>query len=111
MNRNKLATQRQIEELILTHFPEQTDYWLHGGKGKHTEITLTVKCSKCRHEVSVAIKNKVELKRLLKMECPGCEAHEAAQNAHLNIWLPFGKHRGETINAVMENDPAYLAWL
>ena len=106
----KLISQQQIEELIVAHYPEQTDYWLYGGKGKHTEITVTVKCSKCGSEETLEINNKTELKRLLKRECSGCMAKDAAANAHLNIWLPFGKFKGISINAIMDEEPTYLAW-
>ena len=103
-------TQQQMEQLILAHYPEQTDYWLHPGGGKHTPITLNLKCPRCGHEETATIKNKTELKRMLKKECAGCEARETAQNQHLNIPMPFGKHCRETVNAVMAKDPTYLAW-
>jgi hypothetical protein len=109
MDMNSLTTIEQIEELIIANYPDQTDYWLYG-KGKHTPISLTIKCPHCGHETPVTIKGKLDMRRLLKLDCPGCEAHEGVLNKHLEIPLPFGKYRGRTINSVMECDPTYLAW-
>ena len=106
-----MITKEQIQELIIANYPEQTDYWLYSyGKGKHTPIALTIKCPRCGHESEITIKNKTELRNLVKEECPHCLALEGSKNAHLEFPMPFGKHRGKTINSVMEKDPTYLAW-
>jgi len=99
-----------FREAILAQYPEQANYWLNNGRGKHTEITLTIKCPRCNSERTVTLKGKAELKRLARKECSGCVAQRAAENRHLEIPLPFGKFKGKTINFVMEEQPNYLAW-
>ncbi len=108
---NKLITKKQVEELITIKYPEQMNYWLHNnGRKKHTEIIVPTKCPICDYEETLTIKGKSELNCLLKENCPRCEAQDLASNDHLNIPLPFGKFKGQTINAVMLEEPSYLAW-
>src|ERR1017187_1292542 len=107
---DKLITQEEVEQQIRANHPEQAKYWLGNGRGKHTEITFTINCPHCHSEKEIKLTKKADLRELLKMECAGCEAQEAAQNQHLNIPLPFGKFRGKTINFVMKKQPSYLAW-
>ncbi len=99
-----------FREAIMAQYPEQANYWLNTGRGKHTEITLTVTCPRCNSELSVTLRGKAELKQLVKKQCSGCVAQRAAENRHLEIPLPFGKFKGKTINFVMEDQPTYLAW-
>ena len=99
-----------FREAIMAHYPKQANYWLSTGRGKHTEIAVTVTCPRCNSELSVTLKGKGELNRLLKEECSGCVAQRATENRHLEIPLPFGKFKGKTINFVMEEQPNYLAW-
>jgi hypothetical protein len=107
-----LTTQQHIEDIIRANYPEQVNYWLYGSRRKHTAITLTMKCAACGYEETATIKTREEVKGLLKRECVGCAMNEAAANAHLDgVRLLFGRHRGKTVNAVMEDDPAYLAWV
>ena len=94
----------------MAQYPEQANYWLNTGRGKHTEITLAVTCPRCNCEKTVTLKSKGELKQLLKKQCSGCVAQRAAENRHLEIPMPFGKFKGKTINFVMEDQPTYLAW-
>jgi hypothetical protein len=110
-NRNdKLITKEEVERQIRANYPEQTKYWLGNGRGKHTAIDVAVKCSKCDCQGIITIEDKCELRDLLKEKCLRCEMWEDAENAHLNIRLPFGKFRGKTINVVMKKQPSYLAW-
>lgn len=99
-----------FREAIMAQYPEQANYWLSTGRGKHTEITVTVTCPRCNSELSVTLRGKSELKRLAKQECSGCVAQRAAENRHLEIPLPFGKFKGKTINFVMKEQPTYLTW-
>ncbi len=108
---NSLTTKEQLEQLIIAKYPDQTDYWLcTRGKGKHTPIILAIKCPRCGHESEITIKNKTELRNLVQEECPRCLALDAAENAHLEFPMPFGKHCGKSVNEVMKKDPTYLAW-
>ena len=110
INADTLITKEDVERQITANYPEQAKYWLGNGRGKHTEITLTVKCPKCKRQGTITIEDKSDLRDLLKTGCMGCEMWEDAQNAHLKIPLPFGKFRGKTINFVMKKQPSYLAW-
>jgi uncharacterized protein (DUF3820 family) len=111
---NEKASSTEIGDLcreaIMAQYPEQANYWLNTGRGRHTEITLAVTCPRCNCEKTVTLKSKGELNRLMKEECSGCVAQRAAENRHLEIPMPFGKFRGKTINFVMEEQPNYLAW-
>ncbi len=109
-NNDKLITQEQFSQFIRANHHEQVKYWLGNGRGKHTKVVLKIKCPHCNCEEAFTIKNKGELKRLLKRKCAGCAAQEAAHNQHLDIPLPFGKFKGATVNFVMVEEPTYLAW-
>jgi uncharacterized protein (DUF3820 family) len=107
---DKLITKEEVERQIRANYPEQAKYWLGNGRGKHTEITLTVKCAKCNSQGTITIEDKSELRELLKEGCLRCKTWEEIKNQHLKIPLPFGKFRGKSINYVMEKQPSYLAW-
>lgn len=106
-----LTTMPLLAELITEGYPDQVDYWLgNNDAANHTPITLPLICPECGTKNAVTVSKRAELPKLLDLQCYRCQIRERNGDGHLNIPIPFGKHHGKTINAVMEEDPSYLVW-
>ena len=107
-----LITTDEIELLIVGNYPDQRDYWLNRQvSASHTPITLPILCPKCRYQSVVTVKKRDELPGLLELECPRCLAIEGGKNGHLEIPLPFGKHRGEhSTRSWRSTRPTWPGW-
>lgn len=67
-------------------------------------VGLCIRCPDCGREDEVWLRNKHDVKRAEKWECPyeNCTSN--------NVRFPFGKFRGCTVAGVYQEQPSYLAW-